>query len=133
MTHTQEKPFACLQCAKEFAQKCLLKRHQLIHSGEKPHICSKCDKGFSSKGNLTKHQLTHTLHKPHACPECDKQFSLKEYLKAEQLYLRSITIGRKLFGPTYSGLEYDYRGLIQVRFFSLVYIFISPPFTIQYR
>merc|ERR1712029_791359 len=38
----------------------------------------------------------------------------KEYLKAEQLYLRSITIGRKLFGPTHGGLEYDYRGLIQV-------------------
>jgi len=41
-------------------------------------------------------------------------YDMKEYLKAEQLYLRSITIGRKLFGPTYSGLEYDYRGLIQV-------------------
>jgi hypothetical protein len=34
--------------------------------------------------------------------------------KAEELYLRSIRIGRKLFGPSYSGLEYDYRGLIQV-------------------
>ena len=39
---------------------------------------------------------------------------MKEYSKAEQLYLRSIKIGRKLFGPSYSGLEYDYRGLIQV-------------------
>ena len=39
---------------------------------------------------------------------------MKEYNKAEQLYLRSIKIGRKLFGPSYSGLEYDYRGLIQV-------------------
>ena len=39
---------------------------------------------------------------------------MKEYAKAEQLYLRSIKIGRKLFGPSYSGLEYDYRGLIQV-------------------
>jgi|688.fasta_scaffold1943310_1 hypothetical protein len=34
--------------------------------------------------------------------------------KAEELYLRSIRIGRKLFGPSYSGLEYDYRGLVQV-------------------
>ena len=34
--------------------------------------------------------------------------------QAEQLYLRSIKIGRQLFGPSYSGLEYDYRGLIQV-------------------
>ena len=41
-------------------------------------------------------------------------YDMKEYHKAEQLYLRSIKIGRKLFGPSYSGLEYDYRGLIQV-------------------
>lgn len=41
-------------------------------------------------------------------------YDMKQHLKAEKLYLRSIKIGRKLFGPTYSGLEYDYRGLIQV-------------------
>lgn len=34
--------------------------------------------------------------------------------KAEQLYLRSIAIGKKLFGEGYSGLEYDYRGLLRV-------------------
>ena len=37
------------------------------------------------------------------------------HFQAEQLYLRSIKIGRQLFGLSYSGLEYDYRGLIQVR------------------
>ena len=41
-------------------------------------------------------------------------YDMKQYFKAERLYLRSIMIGRKLFGPTYSGLEYDYRGLIKV-------------------
>ena len=41
-------------------------------------------------------------------------YDMKQHLKAEKLYLRSIKIGRKLFGPTYSGLEYDYRGLMQV-------------------
>lgn len=41
-------------------------------------------------------------------------YDMEEYGKAEELYLRSIRIGRKLFGPSYSGLEYDYRGLIQV-------------------
>ncbi|KAJ8044165.1 Amyloid protein-binding protein 2 [Holothuria leucospilota] len=34
--------------------------------------------------------------------------------KAEKLYLRSISIGKKLFGPGYSGLEYDYRGLMRL-------------------
>jgi len=41
-------------------------------------------------------------------------YDMQQYNKAEELYLRSIRIGRKLFGPSYSGLEYDYRGLIQV-------------------
>ncbi|CAB4055661.1 Amyloid protein-binding protein 2 [Lepeophtheirus salmonis] len=41
-------------------------------------------------------------------------YDLKEYSKAELLYLRSIEIGIKLFGPGYSGLEYDYRGIIRV-------------------
>uniref|UniRef100_A0A914UHE3 Uncharacterized protein n=1 Tax=Plectus sambesii TaxID=2011161 RepID=A0A914UHE3_9BILA len=39
---------------------------------------------------------------------------LDRFDEAEKLYLRSIEIERKLFGDTYSGLEYDYRGLIQV-------------------
>lgn len=41
-------------------------------------------------------------------------YDMEQYTKAEELYLRSIRIGRQLFGPSYSGLEYDYRGLIQV-------------------
>ena len=41
-------------------------------------------------------------------------YDMKNFDKAEELYLRSITIGEKLFGPAYSGLEYDYRGLIRV-------------------
>lgn len=41
-------------------------------------------------------------------------YDMEQYNKAEELYLRSIRIGRQLFGPSYSGLEYDYRGLIQV-------------------
>eukprot|EP00111_Clytia_hemisphaerica_P008768 TCONS_00025638-protein len=38
-------------------------------------------------------------------------YDMKRYDLAEPLYLRSIDIGRKLFGVWYSGLEYDYRGL----------------------
>merc|ERR1719150_1901445 len=41
-------------------------------------------------------------------------YDLNEYDKAEVLYLRSVDIGIKLFGPSYSGLEYDYRGLIRI-------------------
>uniref|UniRef100_A0A1B6DWH1 Uncharacterized protein n=2 Tax=Clastoptera arizonana TaxID=38151 RepID=A0A1B6DWH1_9HEMI len=41
-------------------------------------------------------------------------YHMKEYRKAEALYIRSITINLKLFSETYSGLEYDYRGLMHV-------------------
>ena len=47
-------------------------------------------------------------------------YDLHQPREAETLYLRSIQISLSLFGPTYSGLEYDYRGLIQVS--SVVFI-----------
>jgi len=41
-------------------------------------------------------------------------YDMAEYQKAEELYLKSIRIGCRLFGDCYSGLEYDYRGLINL-------------------
>ncbi|XP_048857501.1 amyloid protein-binding protein 2 isoform X1 [Brienomyrus brachyistius] len=41
-------------------------------------------------------------------------YDMNQYEDAEKLYLRSIAIGKKLFGEGYSGLEYDYRGLIKL-------------------
>ncbi|XP_071442757.1 amyloid protein-binding protein 2 isoform X2 [Hetaerina americana] len=41
-------------------------------------------------------------------------YHMLQYRKAEELYYRSIAIGHKLFGQSYSGLEYDYRGLLHV-------------------
>jgi len=41
-------------------------------------------------------------------------YHMQEYRKAEQLYFRSIRINLQLYSDTYSGLEYDYRGLIHV-------------------
>ncbi|XP_046832826.1 amyloid protein-binding protein 2 isoform X2 [Vespa velutina] len=41
-------------------------------------------------------------------------FQMNRYRDAEKLYYRSIAISLKLFGESYSGLEYDYRGLLHV-------------------
>ncbi|KAJ2937987.1 hypothetical protein O0L34_g14441 [Tuta absoluta] len=41
-------------------------------------------------------------------------YHMNQHTAAEQLYLRSIAISLKLFGERYSGLEYDYRGLVHV-------------------
>ncbi|XP_076669852.1 protein interacting with APP tail-1 [Andrena cerasifolii] len=41
-------------------------------------------------------------------------YHMNRYRDAEELYYRSIAIGLKLFGESYSGLEYDYRGLLHI-------------------
>ncbi|XP_037294609.1 amyloid protein-binding protein 2 isoform X2 [Manduca sexta] len=41
-------------------------------------------------------------------------YHMNMHCAAEKLYLRSINISLKLFGERYSGLEYDYRGLVHV-------------------
>uniref|UniRef100_A0A1I8PJX5 Uncharacterized protein n=1 Tax=Stomoxys calcitrans TaxID=35570 RepID=A0A1I8PJX5_STOCA len=41
-------------------------------------------------------------------------YQMKKYREAEQLYLRSIEISLRLFGRSYSGLQYDYLGLCHV-------------------
>ncbi|KAK0057214.1 amyloid protein-binding protein 2 [Biomphalaria pfeifferi] len=41
-------------------------------------------------------------------------YDVFKYDEAEKLYLRSVKIGRQLFGEGYSGLEYDYRGLVRL-------------------
>ncbi|CAH0692073.1 unnamed protein product [Spodoptera exigua] len=41
-------------------------------------------------------------------------YHMNMHCAAEKLYLRSISISLKLFGERYSGLEYDYRGLVHV-------------------
>ncbi|KAH8270660.1 hypothetical protein KR044_000100, partial [Drosophila immigrans] len=41
-------------------------------------------------------------------------YQMKKFRQAEDLYLRSIDISLRLFGSTYSGLEYDYLGLCHV-------------------
>jgi tetratricopeptide (TPR) repeat protein len=41
-------------------------------------------------------------------------YHLHKYDQAEQLYLQNIAISMSLFGHSYSGLEYDYKGLIHI-------------------
>lgn len=41
-------------------------------------------------------------------------YHMQKHQEAEELYLKSIEINLRLFGESYSGLEYDYRGLIHI-------------------
>ncbi|MEE6490724.1 hypothetical protein FKM82_015980 [Ascaphus truei] len=74
-THTGERPYVCTICRQSFSRSSNLIIHQRIHSGEKPYPCLECGKRFACSSNLVKHQKTHTGEKMYVCTECGKIFN----------------------------------------------------------
>ncbi|CAN6635216.1 hypothetical protein TRVA0_015S00650 [Trichomonascus vanleenenianus] len=80
--HTGEKPNTCDICNKKFIQRSALTVHRRVHTGEKPHKCDTCLKAFSDSSSLARHRRTHTGDRPYAClyPECNKTFTRRTTL-----------------------------------------------------
>ncbi|KAL6083883.1 hypothetical protein STEG23_030459, partial [Scotinomys teguina] len=102
---TEEKPYTCQHCGKDFSvsSSCTrhdrghnaekqftfyyhshLKSHDQIHTGEKPYACEHCGKAFNQCSDLKSHEQFHTGEKPYACVHCGKPFTQSRNLKTHE-------------------------------------------------
>ena len=82
--HTEETPYKCQVCDKEFSQSFELKIHELElgHIAAKPHQCYICGKAFTKRQSCVVHERKHR-DKTYQCELCEKTFR-KSYLAIHQ-------------------------------------------------
>ncbi|XP_017883063.1 zinc finger protein 23-like isoform X2 [Ceratina calcarata] len=80
--HAKLKNFTCDICGKSFASRATRDDHRRTHTGERPYICDSCGKTFKSKASLYIHSKLHTNEFPHPCSYCNKKFRRRQEMLA---------------------------------------------------
>ncbi|XP_068625837.1 zinc finger protein 493-like [Battus philenor] len=75
-----EKMFKCFACQKQFTLSYYLKLHVRSHTDEKPYTCVECGQCFITASKLGRHKKRIHLAIRHQCRICYKYFSRFEYL-----------------------------------------------------
>jgi len=84
--HTDAKPYSCGHCTERFRRFGQLKEHLLkSHDEGTWFTCDICQKKFSQRGNLKSHLLRHADVRPYVCSECPKRFCSAAQLKHHRL------------------------------------------------
>ena len=79
-THTDERPFPCLQCDKRFRRADHLRDHSFTHGAARPFSCNNCGKGFGSARSLAIHRVVHSQGCPLCPAPCTSPSSLRTHL-----------------------------------------------------
>jgi len=57
--HTEDRPYQCPVCPKNYAKSAELKLHNFAHTGETPFSCDLCPATFNRPANLRRHKINH--------------------------------------------------------------------------
>ncbi|KAJ8674339.1 hypothetical protein QAD02_005601 [Eretmocerus hayati] len=80
--HGGVKNHACDICGRRFAMKTAMMDHRRIHTGERPFICDSCGKAFKTSASLYVHSKVHKDEYPFECSFCKKTFKYKSQLNS---------------------------------------------------
>lgn len=79
--HTNERPFKCGECGKQFRDSGGLLRHvKEVHEKVRNHLCTICHKWFVNRPTLEDHLRTHSGERPFVCHQCGLMFKSKSSL-----------------------------------------------------
>lgn len=86
--HTEDKPYICDLCGKQFRIKWSLREHIMIEIGMKDYVCEICGKKFVIQAYLNKHMRFHMMcegkFEGYQCEICGKKYAEEWKVKEHQ-------------------------------------------------